>query len=121
MGNPMRRDRATTMHPSHVDSFRRAREAGVRIAMGSDSGAYGHHVGLELELMVEAGMTPGEAIMTGTLRSAECLGWSAELGTVERGKRADLLVLNGDPTTDIGVIRRPDGLHMVLRGGAVLG
>ena len=86
------------MLTSHRDSLRRAREAGVRIASGSDGGVYGHDFTLELELLVGAGMSPGEAIVAATSRAAECLGWQDEIGAVKPGMKADLLVVNGDPT-----------------------
>src|SRR5439155_22441545 len=102
----------------HLRSFALAREAGVKIAMGTDIGGYGYgDTALELELLVEAGMTPAEAITTSTMRSAGCMGLDAELGTLEAGKQADLLVIDGDPLADISILRRRELLALVMKGG----
>lgn len=85
--------------------------------MGSDAGGYGYGQNLmELELMVEAGMSPAQAIEA-TRRAAECLGLEDEVGTLEPGKQADLLVLDGDPLEDIGTVRRLDRLLPVMQDG----
>jgi imidazolonepropionase-like amidohydrolase len=119
IGPPFKQTRARAMREHHLRSFALAREAGVRIAVGTDAGAYGYgDTGLELELMVEAGLTPMQAIEAGTRRSAECLGLSATVGTLEAGKAADLLVLDGDPLQDIGVLRRPEQRALVMQAGA---
>jgi imidazolonepropionase-like amidohydrolase len=88
----------------HRASFARAVEAGVRIAMGTDSGVTPHGENLrELALMVEGGMTPMQAIVATTRSAAELMGLEHELGTLEAGKRADLVVVNGDPL-DVGTL-----------------
>ncbi len=82
----------------HRDSFRRAVAAGVKIAMGTDTGVTPHGENLmELTLMVEGGMTPLEALTATTKTSAELMGLENELGSVEPGKVADLVVVDGDP------------------------
>jgi len=82
----------------HRDSFRRAVEAGVRVAMGTDSGVSPHGRNLdELALMVDGGMTAQQALVATTSSAAELLGVDSELGTIEAGKRADLVVVDGDP------------------------
>ncbi|MDQ0381375.1 metal-dependent hydrolase family protein [Amycolatopsis thermophila] len=79
-------------------SVRRAVEAGVRIAMGTDAPLYPHGENLlELELLVEQGMTPGDALHAATLSAAELMGLEATLGSLTPGKRADLVVVDGDP------------------------
>ena len=81
-----------------MESFRRAVQAGVKIAMGTDSGVTPHGENLkELTLMVEGGMTPLEALTATTKTAAELMGLDADLGTVETGKLADLVVVEGDP------------------------
>ncbi|MDQ6650023.1 MAG: amidohydrolase family protein [Actinomycetota bacterium] len=86
----------------HRDSFARAVDAGVRIAMGTDSGVSPHGNNLhELALMVAGGMTATDALVATTSSAAELLGVADELGTIEPGKRADLVVVDGDPL-DVG-------------------
>lgn len=83
---------------THTASFARAVAAGVRVAMGTDSGVIPHGQNLrELALMVEGGMTPMQAIEATTRSAAELMGLQDELGTLEAGKRADLVVVDGDP------------------------
>jgi imidazolonepropionase-like amidohydrolase len=82
----------------HRASFAKAVAAGVKVAMGTDSGVTPHGKNLrELELMVEGGMTPMQAIVATTRSAAELMGLEDELGTLESGKRADLVVVDGDP------------------------
>jgi imidazolonepropionase-like amidohydrolase len=82
---------------AHQDSFRRASEAGVRIAMGTDSGVTPHGENLrELELMAACGMAPADVLVSTTRRAAELMGLEDELGTIEPGKRADLVGVSGD-------------------------
>lgn len=115
-GSPLEQSRAQDMLAPHRDSVRRAREAGVRIACGTDGGVSGHDVGLELELLVAAAMPASEAIAAATSRAAECLGWQNEIGVVGPGMNADLLIVNGDPTSEIGLLRRPEALGVVKSG-----
>ena len=99
-------------------SFDVARRAGVRVAMGSDSGEHGLGGSLvELQLMVENGMTPADAIVAATRSAAECMRLGDQLGTVEPGKEADLLVIDGDPLEDITVLQRADRRALVIKGG----
>jgi len=82
----------------HRESIARAVAAGVKIAMGTDSGVGPHGQNLrELELMRQAGMTPLEVLAATTSEPAKLLDVSEELGTIEVGKRADLVVVAGDP------------------------
>jgi len=82
----------------HRRAFRRAVEAGVRIAMGTDSGVTPHGRNLrELELMVAGGMSPADALVATTRSAAELMGVGERLGTLEAGKLADLVVVDGDP------------------------
>ena len=89
------------------DTVRRAVAAGVPIAMGTDAPLYPHGRNLvELELMVEQGLRPAEALHAGTLSAAELLGLGSELGSLEPGKRADLVVVDGDPLDVRGLAER---------------
>lgn len=105
------------------DTVRRAREAGVPIAMGTDAPLYPHGRNLtELELLVEHGLSPGEALHAGTLSAAELMGLGAELGSLEPGKRADLVLIDGDPLEVRGLGDRVHAVYQdgraVLRDGA---
>lgn len=88
----------------HRDSFRRAVAAGVKVAMGTDSGVTPHGDNLEeLALMAAGGMKPWEVLQATTRVAAECLGVEADRGTITAGKRADLVVLDGDPMDFTGM------------------
>lgn len=90
--------KAREVAEAHRASFNAALRAGVRIAMGTDSGVTPHGRNLrELALMVDGGMTPMQAIVATTRSAAELMGLEAELGTLEPGKRADMVVVDGDP------------------------
>jgi imidazolonepropionase-like amidohydrolase len=80
-------------------------DAGVPVVAGTDEGIPGHSVHREIELYVEAGLTPMEAIQAATIVPARAMKLDAELGTIERGKRADLVVLNANPIDRIQNIR----------------
>jgi imidazolonepropionase-like amidohydrolase len=82
---------------AHRDSFRRAAEAGVKIAMGTDSGVTPHGENLrELELMAACGMPPSDVLVSTTRIAAELMGVDSELGTIDVGKRADFVAVSGD-------------------------
>ena len=99
-------------------SFRAAHEAGVRIAMGTDCGVGTHGTNAwELELMVEHGMTPMEAIVATTRTAAECVHLGADVGTLEPGKLADLIVVDGDPLADVTLLQRRERISLVMLGG----
>jgi imidazolonepropionase-like amidohydrolase len=105
----------------HDDFYRRmgmAIKAGVRIAVGSDFGGYDPRVNFgEFRALVKAGMTPMQAIQAGTRVAAECLRWGDRLGTVEAGKLADLVAVDGDPSKDIAAIER---VTFVMSGGRIV-
>ena len=92
--------KAESVMDSHIASFKQAFKAGVKIAMGTDSGTpFNQHDGsyYELMLFVENGMTPMEAIVASTKNSSECLGIEKEYGTLEKDKFADFIVLDENP------------------------
>jgi imidazolonepropionase-like amidohydrolase len=95
--------------------------AGVNMAAGTDSGTPGVVIGKglhkELELMVEAGISPMEAIMAGTRNAADNLGKTNELGTIEPGKLADIIAVSGDPLKDIRDTRE---IKLVIKDGKIL-
>lgn len=114
----------STNYPSHVidkiqsdndQTVRRAVAAGVRIAMGSDAPLYPHGDNLkELELLVEHGLTPAQALHAATLSAAELMGLQETLGSLAPGKRADLVIVDGDPldVRDLG-----NRIHAVYQDG----
>ncbi|HMF95169.1 MAG TPA: amidohydrolase family protein [Vicinamibacterales bacterium] len=91
-------------------------DAGVPVVAGTDEGVPGHSVHREIELYVEAGFTPMEALQAATIVSARAMKLDAESGTIERGKRADLVVLDANPLDSIGNIRR---VRWTVRDGRV--
>ncbi|HEV3139309.1 MAG TPA: amidohydrolase family protein [Vicinamibacterales bacterium] len=80
-------------------------DAGVPVVVGTDEGVPGHSVHREMELYVDAGFTPMEALQAATIVPARAMNLDAELGTIEKGKRADMVVLNANPIDDIRNIR----------------
>ncbi|HEX8481718.1 MAG TPA: amidohydrolase family protein [Allosphingosinicella sp.] len=89
------------------DALRKAVPAGVRIAFGTDAGVSKHGRNAdEFELMVRHGMTPAAAIHAATVNAAELLGLAAEAGSIEPGKSADLIAVEGDPLADVTVLKR---------------
>lgn len=92
------REKLAALGRPELDAFRRAAEAGVKVAMGTDCPVAPHGTNLnELRHMAANGFTPAQALHATTLSAAELMGLAAELGTIEPGKRADLVVLDGDP------------------------
>jgi imidazolonepropionase-like amidohydrolase len=103
---------------AHQASFRLAVERGVRIAMGTDTGVGPHGSNAEeLERMVDGGMTPMQAIVATTQTAAECARIAHLTGTLEVGKRADILGVDGDPLADIAVLQNKEQLSLIMRDG----
>lgn len=90
--------------------------AGVPIVVGTDQSVPGHSVHREMELYVEAGFTPMEALQAATLVPAKVMGLEKEAGTIEPGKRADVVILGANPLDNISNIRRTE---RVIQGGVV--
>ena len=86
--------------------LRALHEAGVTIVAGTDQAVPGHSLHREIELYVDAGFTPMEALQAATLVPARVMGRDRDVGTVEAGKQADFLVVDGDPLADIRNLRR---------------
>jgi imidazolonepropionase-like amidohydrolase len=102
---------------AHRDSVRRAVAAGVKIAMGTDAGVVPHGTNLEeLGLMQEMGMSPTDVLVATTKTAAELMGVEAELGTLEPGKRADLVVVAGDALDFVGL---PSRIERVYKDGVL--
>jgi imidazolonepropionase-like amidohydrolase len=115
---PMMAAKATDVIEAHRQSFRRAVEAGVKVAMGTDAGVGRHgENGRELVLMVENGMTPIQAIVASTANAARLLHLDEHVGTLEVGKLADVVIVDGDIVGDIRKIADPTNVTLVLKGG----
>lgn len=98
-------------------ALRKAFPRGVKIAFGTDAGVSKHGRNAEeFELMVKHGMPPAEAIKAATVNAADLLGIASEAGTLEAGKRADLIAVSGDPLTDVTVLEQ---VSFVMKQGKV--
>jgi imidazolonepropionase-like amidohydrolase len=105
----------------HKASIAKAYRAGVRIALGTDSGVGPHGTNLrELGLLCEIGMSPMEALESATRVAAECLGWEDRLGTLEPEKWADVTVAACDPLAEIRGLEEQENITLVMQGGKVL-
>jgi imidazolonepropionase-like amidohydrolase len=114
------KNRARHQFENRMNSFRRAYEAGVRIAVGTDvmpsmPTMRPGDSAFELAFMVEQGMTPSDAIASATSVAAKVLGMTDSIGTVRPGLFADVIVVDGDPLADISVLET--GLRLVFKGG----
>ena len=99
------------------ESFRRAVQAGVKLAYGTDAGVYPHGWnGKQFAHMVKWGMTPMQAIQSATASGADLLGWSDRIGSVQAGRFADIVAVDGDPLKDISELER---VRFVMKGGIV--
>ncbi len=106
---------------THKASIKKAYEAGVKIAMGTDAGVMPHGTNLrELGLMHAIGMSPMETIVATTKTAAECLGWQDRVGTLEAGKLADVVIAKTDPLTDLRSLEDTNNIGLVIKDGVVV-
>jgi len=99
-----------------------SQKAGVKVAAGTDAGTPFNRHGenaKELELMVDAGLKPIEAITCATKISAEACYLKEKTGTLENGKWADLIIVDGDPSIDIRILQDKARIHLVIKAGVV--
>jgi imidazolonepropionase-like amidohydrolase len=124
--DPAEAQRVPEMPPGLVDladqnlvngtaSMRAARDAGVKIALGSDMEVA---VALEVQRMIFHGLTPGETLLAATRTAAQALGLGDQVGTVEQGKLADLLIVDGDPLAEPALLADSSRIWLVLQLGA---
>lgn len=109
--------KALAIGPKIQSTFAKAYKAGVKIAFGTDAGVYAHGKNwLEFVYMAEAGMPPIETIRCATVHAADLLGMSESLGSIEKGKWADIVAVDGDPIKDIQAMGR---MKFVMKNGVV--
>ena len=104
-------------------SFRHAHEAGVKLVLGTDAGTPFNRHGdnaRELALMVKLGVDPLDALRAGTRNSAELLGLLDTLGSIEMGKAADLVLVNGDVVADVNRLCNPTNIQLVVQAGRIV-
>jgi imidazolonepropionase-like amidohydrolase len=110
--------KAKVVMPAARANVKRAMAEGVKIAFGTDAAVYPHGLNAhEFAVMVSLGMTPLAAIQAATVNAADLLGWSDRIGTLDPGKFADLIAVEGDPLQDV---RTLEHVRFVMKGGQVL-
>jgi imidazolonepropionase-like amidohydrolase len=114
---PLVLPKAIATGPKIQSTFAKAYKEGVKIAFGTDAGVFAHGKNYkEFEYMVEAGMPAMEAIRSATMNAADLLGISDRIGSIEKGKYADIIAVKGDPIKDIKVLSVMD---FVMKEGVV--
>src|SRR6516225_9674847 len=104
--------------PAAKKNVSHAFERGVKVAFGTDAGVYPHGLNArEFNSMVQAGLSPLAAIQAATVNAADLLGWSDKVGTIEPGRWADLVAVDGDPLQDV---RKLEGVKFVMKGGQIV-
>jgi imidazolonepropionase-like amidohydrolase len=117
---PHMQERGRILQSHHLESIQRALQAGVPIIAGTDAGGHEHGINArELQYLVEAGLSPMQALQAGTGWAAACLGMEDQIGTLETGKWADIVVVEGNPLEDITVLQHRDRIRLVLKGGTI--
>jgi len=100
------------------EGFRKAAQAEVKIAFGTDAGVYPHGRNTkQFAVMVRYGLTPLQAIQSATVSAADLLGWSDRVGSIESGKLADLIAVEGNPLSDVAALEH---VKFVMKGGQVV-
>jgi imidazolonepropionase-like amidohydrolase len=117
-------EKTLMVKPHHLESIRLAREAGVLVAAGTDAGTpfnlHGENLS-EIKLLVDyGGFSPMQAIEAGTRISARVLGLDNELGTIEEGKIADLIMVSGNPLENIDILLKRESICLVMQGGKIV-
>ncbi|MFW5772568.1 MAG: amidohydrolase family protein [Phototrophicaceae bacterium] len=106
---------------AHRESIALAVKKGVKIAMGTDAGVMPHGTNLrELGLMASCGMSPMDVIVATTKTAAACMEWDDQLGTLEPGKLADVVVSRTDPLQDLTSLEDTGNITLVMQGGYIL-
>ena len=106
--------------PYHKESVKKAHQAGVAIAMGTDAGTPFNYHGknlMEIPLLVRHGLSPMEALMAATRIASRVLGMENQIGTIEQGKIADLVLVKQNPLDDIDILNESDAIVRVMKSG----
>jgi imidazolonepropionase-like amidohydrolase len=99
------------------ENFRKAFQAGAKIAFGTDAGVYPHGDNAkQFAKMVEWGMKPIDAIQAATISAAELMGWADKVGELSPGRFADVIAVDGDPLSDVKTLEH---VKFVMKGGVV--
>ena len=114
---PHMRERMERAHPVHREGVRKAHEMGIAISVGTDGGP--GDVMFELAELARCGLSPMDAIVAGTRNTADALGILPHVGTLEPGKKADVLIVNGDPLDDISLLTHQENILLVMKDGKV--
>ncbi|MGH9455799.1 MAG: amidohydrolase family protein, partial [Terriglobia bacterium] len=102
----------------HAESFKKALARGVKIAFGTDVGPFPHGTqAIEFAELVKLGMKPAQAIQAATVTAAQMMSWQDRVGSIEKGKFADLVAVSGDPLQDVTELER---VKFVMKGGVVV-
>ena len=115
---PALQAKAKAAYDARSEMFRNALKMGIKISFGTDAAVYPHGLNArEFKLMVDLGMPPIDALRSATSSDAELLGLAQKLGTLEKGKLADIIAIPGDPTTDITATER---VSFVMKEGKII-
>jgi imidazolonepropionase-like amidohydrolase len=110
--------KAREVIPAAQKNLARAFAAGVKVGFGTDAAVYPHGLNAhEFAAMVKLGLTPLQAIQSATINDADLLGWPDKVGTIEPGKWADIIAVDGDPLADVTTLER---VKFVMKGGEVV-
>jgi imidazolonepropionase-like amidohydrolase len=115
---PMMMSKAREVIPIARRNIAHAFASGVKVAFGTDAAVYPHGLNAhEFAVMVKLGLTPLQSIQAATINAADLLGWSSKVGTLEAGKWADIVAVDGDPLQDVTTLER---VKFVMKGGVVV-
>ena len=110
--------KAKAVMPAARKNVAHAFASGVKVAFGTDAAVYPHGLNAhEFGVMVKLGLTPLQAIQAATVNAADLLGWSDKVGTIEAGKWADIIAVDGDPLKDVTTLEH---VKLVMKGGEVV-
>ena len=117
----LKKEKVKELSKVHKENINIAYESGVNILMGTDSGVIPHGNNLkELELLTKIGMSENEAISAGTICAAEFMGLDNEIGSIEKGKIADMILVRKNPLDDIKSLANPNNINLIIQDGLII-